>query len=300
MCHSNHLRQGWRTTQRINIMLSEKRIGRVTGSAVGAILGLSPFLSAEDVLRRMVRDYYGAEPEFTGNVATQYGSFHETGAIVDFQMETGFVVTANDEFFIHTEHDWLGATPDGFVSDGALIEIKCPYGKRDGGEFKSIEDQQHYYAQMQIEMACTGKQRCWFYQWSAHNSEAVCVSFDDEWFAAALPKLQAFYDRYLSELHNRDHLEPRRATIETIKAQQLIDEYNDLSDAIDKATERKKEVLAEIVRLAGERDAEVCGRKLTKVEREGSVSYAKALQELAPDADLSKWRGKPTSYWRLS
>jgi putative phage-type endonuclease len=281
-------------------MLSEKRTGRVTGSAVGAILGLSPFMNADDVLRRMVRDYHKAEPEFTGNVATEYGKFHEDGALTDFQMETGLTVRANDEFYIHPEHTWLGATPDGFVSDGALIEIKCPYGKRESGEFKPLEDQQHYYAQMQVEMACTGKRRCWFYQWAVHNTEAVEVVFDDEWFAAALPILKAFYDRYLAEIDNKEHLQPRREVIESAKAQQLIDEYNDLSDAIDKATERKKEVLAEIVRLAGERDAEVCGRKLTQVEREGAVSYAKALQELAPNADLSKWRGKPTSYWRLS
>ena len=281
-------------------MLSEKRTGRVTGSAVGAILGLSPFMDADDVLRRMVRDYHKAEPEFTGNAATEYGTFHETGALIDFQMEIGLTVRVNDEFYIHPDHTWLGATPDGFVSDGALIEIKCPYGKRESGEFKPLEDQQHYYAQMQIEMACTGKRRCWFYQWATHNTEAVEVVFDDEWFAAALPILKAFYDRYLAEIDNKEHLQPRRAVIEPAKAQQLIDEYNDLSDAIDKATERKKEVLAEIVRLAGERDAEVCGRKLTQVEREGAVSYAKALQELAPNADLSKWRGKPTSYWRLS
>jgi putative phage-type endonuclease len=280
--------------------LSEKRTGRITGSVAGAILGLSPFMDADDVLRRMVRDYHGAQSEFTGNVATQYGSFHEPGAIVDFQMETGFVATANEDFFIHPEHDWLGATPDGFVSDGALIEIKCPYGKRDSGEFKSIEDQQHYYAQMQIEMACTGKQRCWFYQWSAHNSEAVCVSFDDEWFAAALPVLAAFHTRYLSELDNPDHLEAKRTIVETPLAAKLMEEYHDLAEAIDKATERKKEVLADLIVLAGARNATICGHKLTQVEREGAVSYAKALKKYAPDADLEPFRGKPTSYWRLS
>jgi putative phage-type endonuclease len=280
--------------------LSEKRTGRITGSVAGAILGLSPFMGADDVLRRMVRDYHRAESEFTGNVATQYGSFHEPGAIVDFQMETGFVATANEDFFIHPEHDWLGATPDGFVSDGALIEIKCPYGKRDSGEFKSIEDQQHYYAQMQIEMACTGKQRCWFYQWSAHNSEAVCVSFDQEWFDSALPVLAAFHARYLSELDNPDHLEAKRTIVETPLAAKLMAEYHDLAEAIDKATERKKEVLADLIVLAGARNATICGHKLTQVEREGAVSYAKALKKYAPDADLEPFRGKPTSYWRLS
>ncbi|MNY55396.1 hypothetical protein D3C86_1913700 [compost metagenome] len=52
--------------------------------------------------------------------------------------------------------------------------------------------------------------------------------------------------------------------------------------------------------MALERDVKICGRNLTRVTRSGSVSYAKAIKELAPDADLSKWTGKPTSYWKLS
>ena len=281
-------------------MLSEKRTGRVTGSAVGAILGLSPFMDADDVLRRMVRDYHKAEPEFTGNVATEYGSFHEEGALMDFQLEIGLTVRANDEFFIHPYHTWLGATPDGFVSDGALIEIKCPYGKRAEGEFKPLEDQQHYYAQMQIEMACTGKRRCWFYQWAAHSTQAVEVVFDDEWFAAALPILKAFYDRYLTEIDNKEHLQPRRGEIETPHAAKLLKEYDEVCDQLDFVTARKKEIIDELVRIAKERDALVCGRKLTKVEREGAVSYAQVVKKHCPGVDLEPYRGKPSVSWRLS
>jgi putative phage-type endonuclease len=281
-------------------MLSPKRIGRVTGSAAGAILGLSPYQTADDVLRRMVRDYQGAEPEFVGNVATEYGSFHEAGAITDFEMETGLSVKRNNEFFIHHEHDWLGATPDGFVEGGALIEVKCPYSKRNGGEFKRIYEQPHYYAQMQIEMACTGKFECWFYQWSPYGNALDPVDFDQQWLDENLPKLKAFHDRYLSELDNPEHLEPRRVIIETHAAQKLIDEYDQLSDAIEFATSRKKEVMAELIKLSGERDALICGHKLTRVESAGSISYAKALKKYAPDADLEPFRGKPSTSWRFT
>ena len=39
---------------------------------------------------------------------------------------------------------------------------------------------------------------------------------------------------------------------------------------------------------------------LAKAERSHANRYAKALAELAPGADLEKWRGKPSSSWRLS
>jgi len=50
------------------------RKGRITGSAVGAILGLNPWAGRNDVMRRMVREYHNQPSEFTGNSATQWGS----------------------------------------------------------------------------------------------------------------------------------------------------------------------------------------------------------------------------------
>ena len=53
------------------------RKGRVTGSAVGAILGIAPFAKQADILRRMVRDWHKAPSEFVGNIATQWGTMNE-------------------------------------------------------------------------------------------------------------------------------------------------------------------------------------------------------------------------------
>ena len=52
----------------------EQRKGRITGSRVGAILGMSPWQKPADVLRAMVREYHGASTEFTGNPATDHGN----------------------------------------------------------------------------------------------------------------------------------------------------------------------------------------------------------------------------------
>ena len=142
----------------------EKRKGKITGSIVGAILGLSPFKKEKEVLRDLVRAYHGAESEFKGNIATEYGNKNEPVAIKNFELETGKEVIETG-FHIHPILSWLGASPDGLVGDNAIIEIKCPYGKRRGESFNSIQDQLHYYAQMQIEMNCTGRKLAIFYQW---------------------------------------------------------------------------------------------------------------------------------------
>lgn len=274
------------------------RVGRVTGSAVGAILGLSPYMSADDVLRRMVREFHGAPSEFEGNVATEYGQFHEAGAAFEYELETGNKV---EECGFFTHEEWLGASPDGLVGVFGLIEIKCPYGQRDKNppEFKTAEEQPHYYAQMQIEMFCADREWCDFWQWSQHGTRLETVNRDEAWLAENLPTLKAFHERYLAELDSKAHLEPKRRELYGPKASALLEQYDDLTDAIERATERRKEVLAELVKAAGEQNAVINGRNLTLVEREGSVSYAKAIKELCPNADLEKWRGKPTSYWML-
>lgn len=273
--------------------LSPLRVGRVTGSRVGGILGLSPWQTPDDVLRSMVREAHGAPSEFTGNAATEWGTFHERGVIQDFQMETG--LTVNPSRF-YTFEDWLGATPDGEIGEDELIEVKCPYGLRKGGEFKSINDMPHYHAQIMVQLMVTGRKRCYFWQWAPHGTSLEIVEYDDIWPYGSVDDLKRFHTRYLKELDNPAHLEPKRKAIETLRAAELLKQYDEACAAAD----RKKEILDELVELAGESNAEICGRKLTQVERKGNVSYAKVIKDHCPDVDLEPYRGKGSKFWKLT
>ena len=276
----------------------QQRVGRVTGSNVGAVLGSNPYKTPDDVIRQMVRDYHGADPEFKGNAATSWGSFNEEGAQAEYTMETGNAV---EECGFFAYWGWLGASPDGLLEDGGVIEIKAPYGQRDKNPpvFKTAEEQPHYWAQMQIEMYCTSSTWCHFYQWAPHGSLLETVHIDNAWLQWAIPTLKEFYEHFLEEIDNPDHLAPKRPEINTLHAEKLVSEYSELQDAIERADERRKEVLAEIVKLAKGANALVCGHKLTKVERRGSVSYAKAIAKYAPDADLEPFRGKSSTNWTI-
>lgn len=273
------------------------RKGRLTASNAGAALGVNPWKSPDDLIRQMVREYHGAASEFTGNVATEYGQLHEPLAVMDYMAKTG---NHPEEcgFFVHPEHDWLGASPDGVVGDNGLLEVKCPFGLRNGGEFKSIHDQPHYHAQIMLQMACTGAEFTDFYQWHKQGDTLERVLFDPQWWAENLPRLEAFYQRYLSELDNPAHLEDKEVEINTLGAKSLIDEWDALSAQIEDATARKKEILTELTKIAKDRNAVIHGRKLTQVERAGSVDYKK-VPELA-GVDLEPYRRKASKYWRLS
>lgn len=276
-----------------------QRKGRVTGSIVGAILGLSPYMTRGDAMGAMVRAALEAPTEFTGNAATQWGTAMEPQAIGEFEMNYGESVEPMP--FVPYE-DWLGASPDGKVTDGKGLEVKCPYHIRNDPRpiFKSLMEQPHYHAQTQIEMFCCGWDSLWFFQWTPHDAHRTLVHRDDDWLDRHLPILRQFHAEFLDACKNPDeHLAPLRVTIDTPDAAMMIAEYDQLSEAIDNATERRKELLTEMVALSGGKNALFGGRKLTLTQKAGAVSYARVVKDLCPDADLEPYRGKPQEYWGL-
>lgn len=290
------------------------RKGRVTGSSAGAALGLCPWRSPDDVIRAMVREYHGAESEFKGNPATDYGNRHERQAQQWFMRQTGLDV--EDCGFIPHD-DWSGASPDGLTSDGATLEIKCPFGLRNDAEpaFKPLVDQPHYYSQVQLEMLSAGREHAYFVQYRppigdvfspdyiAETGVVEPVQIDHVWIAENMPKLRAFYDRYLAEIDNPAHLKPLRVEIDTQQARSVVDRIAEVDDALAQLGDERKQLLQTLIDMAGGEDASVCGHKLTKVERKGSINYSKALKEFAPDVDdeqLEQYRGKPSVSWRFT
>lgn len=259
----------------------EKRKHKVTGSQAGAILGLSPWKSREEVMQDWL---YGSK--FKGNAATEYGTFHEEYALADFEQSMGVKVEETG-FHIHPELDWLGASPDGLVGDDAVVEIKCPFGKRDdlNPEFKPLAEQSHYYAQVQIEMACTGRNKCYFYQWNRHAAVCELVEFDQRWFDISKILLEDFIIEF----------EERKK--ETTSDEMICARFHELKEIFEIAKadlEQHKNLMIE--KAAGQK--RIFGDvSAYPVERKGSVPYAKVLKEHLPDLDLEPYRGEPTTSW---
>src|SRR5699024_10072597 len=180
------------------------------------------------------------------------------------------------------------------------LEIKCPFSLRDGGVFKKLEEQLHYYAQIQVQMACTGREWTDFYQWAPHSTSVERVEFNPQWWAENLAALLEFYHRYINELDNPAHLAERTKIINGKRYESMLARYDELRKIQDEAKAEQKEILDALVEAAGGTSAEICGRKLTRVERVGSVSYAKVVKDHLPDIDLEPYRGEGGTSWRLT
>lgn len=276
------------------------RTGRVTASNVGAILGLSPFRTRDDVMRSMVREYCGALSEFTGNVATEYGNFNEHLARFDYELKTGATVETTG-FHTHAHNDWIGASPDGFVGSNALVEFKCPFGLRNGGEFKSIDVQRHYYAQVQIQMYVTKRAECDFVQWHKDGLKIELVKYDNEYLNEILPVLGHFYNDYLiqrEEPHNKKHLKSRHGAIDDDSILLLAEQYASVKAEIKALNIIAEALLNKIVEDCSESESKIGDYKLTKISRK-TMGYANIVKELLSDADLKKYETVST-FWKLS
>ena len=288
-----------------------QRISKITGSRAGAILGLSPYGNADSVMRDMVREYFhainGNSPsEFTGNVATVYGTNNEDNAISKFESDHGFQVVETGQH-THNDYEWLAASPDGLVGHNAVLEVKCPYGKREAQsskDFKTVDEQQHYYAQMQLEMICTDRELCHFYQWSAMAYRYDLVLLDVKWVKKNLPLLKAFHDLYLETISDEAlyqiYLEDAEIDMSldgewlTLEAEYLA-AINEL-DACKKKVDKLK---VKLVDMAGGKKCRSNNLTVYSTQRKGSIAYAKVLEKLDVDIDLEPYRGKPSTSWTV-
>ena len=288
----------------------EARKGRITGSQAAALLGMSPHVTQAQAIRAWVRHAKGAESEIPDNPAFAWGRQHERAS--QLAMMRACQIVINDSGFLPFQ-DWLGASPDGLTDCGAVAEVKCPFSWRNNPapEPKPLADLPHYYMQVQIEMICAGVERAFFGQYRPPIGDPLSDDYHPEflhveevvadaaWRERYMLELRAMWERLQVELENPEHLEPLRVTLDSEEAVRLVQYIGELDASIDQADQARKQALEELVALADGKNAIVDGRKLTLVKRAGSISYAKAIKVLAPDADLEKWRGAPSSYWKL-
>jgi hypothetical protein len=200
-------------------------------------------------------------------------------------------------------NDVFGASPDGYVSDSNLIEIKCPYGLRNGGEFKSIDEQKHYYAQIQMQLICTDYEQCWFYQWTPQKTMLELVNKDEEFITEMIKQCREFYQEYLIERELPDAqkylIDKTKKVFDSEQLNETMRAYQFLKIEKDRIDEKMKEYLAEMIALTDEKGGVIYGHNLYKTERSGAISYSKAIKDLLPNADLEPYRGKSSEFWTI-
>lgn len=140
----------------------EARLGKATASKFGDIMTL--IKSGESAARKNYRATLVAErltgiptESFTSS-AMQHGIDNEELARLEYSLITGNEVV---EAFFET-HDTLqaGASPDGYVGEDGLVEIKCPNTATHIETLKTKKIPKQYYWQIQGQLWITNRKWC--------------------------------------------------------------------------------------------------------------------------------------------
>lgn len=288
-----------------SLELSVERKGRITASAVGAILGLSKFATADDVLRRMVREHFGAEPEFVGNIATRWGHDNEPQAIHEFAALRVQNILPHDFVSCEIEGVLCGASPDGVSEQNYLVEIKCPYSLRDQSVVAAdfLGEHPEYFAQTQWQMICADKLCCLFVVWTTTGVDFVRVDREDDWLKKNMPRIKAFWDLYKKTIADDELYAPMIAS----NKKEYIEREDDLfvfaalayqnAIAEQKAAEEKvEEARKKLLEICTE-NTKGAGVTVYQSERKGAVDYKKIPQ--LEGVDLEQYRKKSAQVWTI-
>lgn len=142
--------------------------------------------------------------EYTARLTTPavlYGIDREATALCEYTKKTSRKVEKVG-LFIHPEHNFLGASPDGLVEDG-VIEIKCPFTAKDenpneftfnflnvDGELRPNHD---YYFQIQGILEITNREWCDLIIYTSKGIRIVNIKRSRSFWSRMLQRLTEFY-----------------------------------------------------------------------------------------------------------
>lgn len=176
------------------------RLGKVTASRVADVVAKTksgPSASRANYAAQLIAERLTGTPvESYTNAAMQHGTETEPEARAAYEFYQSVTVT-EVAFVPHPTIDQAGCSPDGLVDDDGLVEIKCPNTATHLETLLGQAVPSKYEAQMQFQMACTGRKWCEFVSYDPRMPENMRlfikrVSRDDKRIAELETEVAGF------------------------------------------------------------------------------------------------------------
>jgi len=171
------------------------RLGKVTGSIAATVQakgrGGGPSLTRADEMFELALERVHNRPRPAGYKSADmiHGTETEPEARNHYEIMQG--VKVEQVGFVEL-NEYVGASPDGFVGDDGLIEIKCPKHRVQYDRFNAGVFPKEYNAQVQFLLWATGRKWCDF------------VSFDPVMMSRKYFKITVYRDEsYIDTLEEK-------------------------------------------------------------------------------------------------
>lgn len=197
------------------------RLGKVTASRIADVVARTKTgygASRANYMAELIAERLtNVAQEGFINAAMQHGTATEPEARAAYEFHTN-VDVAQVGLVLHPHIDDAAASPDGFVGDDGLIEIKCPNVATHLETLLTGAVADKYVKQMQWQMACTGRQWCDFVSYDPRMPERMRLWVSRiERDAKMIAELERETKAFLAELGSKLRtLETRYGTREPV------------------------------------------------------------------------------------
>lgn len=167
----------------------QERLGKVTASRLHDLLATTksgPAASRKNYTAELVVERLTSKQaeRFTSKTM-EWGTEQEPFARAEYEARE-FVNIHEVGFIHHPSISMAGASPDGLIGTDGLIEIKCPNTATHLETLLNQTIDAKYIAQVQWQMACTGRQWCDFISFDPSLPENISM------FCKRIPRDQKF------------------------------------------------------------------------------------------------------------
>ena len=241
------------------LALRSKYIG---GSDAAAVVGLNPWVSPYSLWAEKT----GKVPGFSGNLATEVGTYLEEFVAKKFEAVTGKKVRRVNQSFFNSTYPWAIANIDReVVGEDAGLEIKTT-SELNLKRFKGKEYPANYYCQCVHYLAVTGKQRWylaalignrdfkWFEVERDENEIASLMALESDFFEHVKNNTSPGIDgtAATAETLNTIYAESSETSIELYGYDSLLDQYMAFGDQIRELEQQRNEYANKIKEYMGE------------------------------------------------
>jgi hypothetical protein len=163
----------------------KQRLGKITASRFGDVLtqprtkkdkeaGVMS-KTARAYMLELIAEVLTGETRQLEGVALDWGTAHEPEARDEYELYC-FAEVEEVGFINFPDMDRVGGSPDGFVGNDGLIEIKCPYNPVNHVRYLLGEPiPKQYIAQMQGNLMITNRQWCDFVSYDPRMSSRAAL-----------------------------------------------------------------------------------------------------------------------------
>ena len=317
----------------------EERKPYITATGCSSLEGKNPYETAQEYLRKKVRDLCGKPSEFVMSPAVQHGADMEDIARDYYEYHTGNEVTETG-LIVHPKHQFLAASPDGLIGLDGCIEIKCPYPKYNKEPYSVFDENKKMYLwQVYVQMECLDASWCDFFCYLAKDDVTPPkfvlerVQRIDGWLyepvpgkllpepAAGTVQRISLYEAWYEHMHRiaqdeelrQEFLEPAQDEVITVQPTKEMEELSALQQRLAHLEETHRDDLEEIAEIKKKSDvlkksiADQYNCSVTDgfvtvrlINRTPTIDYRKAYEYLGGDQAVLDRGGSVESFRRVN